>query len=192
MIRLFSTLILSALVGFAFSPMNGEKETVAIDTEKSVIEWKAYKVTGKHNGTVMLKNGSFEMEDGQLVGGSFEIDMTTITVTDLEGGAKGKLEGHLKSPDFFNVGEFGTANFVITRVTSRGKPGDYKVEGDLTIKGITKSIKFNTLIEGKEAMATITIDRTDYDVRYGSGSFFENLGDNTIYDDFDLTIKIVM
>jgi polyisoprenoid-binding protein YceI len=191
MIRLFSTLILSALVGFAFSPLN-TKEVVSIDTDESVIEWKAYKVTGKHNGTVKIKNGNLEMENGELVGGSFDIDMTSITVDDLEGNSKAKLEGHLKSADFFNVEEFNQAKFVITRVISRGKPGDYKIEGDLTIKGITKPIKFNALMEDNVANATITIDRTEFNVRYGSGTFFENLGDKTIYDDFDLNIKLVI
>ncbi len=193
MIRLFSLLALSALVGFAFTgPVSDDVEVVAIDTEKSVIEWKAYKVTGQHNGIVKIKSGSLEMEDGALTGGSFDIDMTTITVQDLEGGSKAKLEGHLKSGDFFNVEEFNTANFEITRVISRGKPGDYKIEGNLSIKGITKPIKFNALVEGNTAEATVTIDRSEYDVRYGSGSFFEDLGDKTIYDDFDLTIKLVM
>lgn len=191
MIRLFSTLIFSALVGFAFSPLS-TKEVVSIDTDESVIEWKAYKVTGKHNGIVKIKNGQLEMENGELVGGSFEIDMTTIRVDDLEGGSKAKLEGHLKSADFFNVEEFNTAQFAITRVISRGKPGDYKIEGDLTIKGITKPIKFNALMEDNVANATITIDRTEFNVRYGSGTFFEDLGDKTIYDDFDLNIKLVI
>jgi len=192
MIRLFSTLILSAMVGFAFSPLADNVETVSINTEESVIEWKAYKVTGKHNGTVKIQNGNLEMEDGKLVGGSFDIDMTSITVDDLEGGSKAKLEGHLKSADFFNVEEFNQAKFVITRVISRGQPGDYKIEGDLTIKGISKPIKFNTMMKDNVAEASITIDRTDFNVRYGSGTFFENLGDKTIYDDFDLNIKLVI
>ena len=121
--------------------------------------------------------------------------MNSIACTDLSGEYAGKLVGHLKSDDFFGVANYPTAKFVITKVVSRGTPGAYKVQGDLTIKGITQSIKFNADLkeDGTKtvAEAKITVDRSDYNIRYGSGSFFENLGDKTIYDDFDLEIKLV-
>ena len=167
-----------------------------VNLSKSQIMWKGYKVTGSHEGTLALKSGELSYTNDQLSGGSFDIDMTSIACTDLQGGGKHKLEGHLKSPDFFNVAEFPTAKFAITKVVSRGTPGDYKIIGDLTIKGITKSVKFQTKVNdddnGKTAEATTTIDRSEFNIRYGSGSFFDNLGNKTIYDEFDLTINLVL
>ncbi len=195
MIRNITLLTLAALVGFAFTPLNGPVEVMRVNTQESIIKWKGYKVTGKHNGTVALKDGSLQFEDGQLTGGSFVMDMTSITVLDLTGDYKAKLEGHLKSDDFFGVEKYPTAKFEITRVVSRGMPGDYKIEGDLTVKGITKPIRFNARVTeekgAKVAKADMKLDRTDYNVRYGSGSFFDNLGDKTIYDEFDLSVELV-
>ena len=182
------------LVGAAFTTV--KVETFTADVEKSVINWKAYKVTGEHYGTINLKSGSLDYTDGALTGGSFVIDMTSIAIGDLEGEWAGKLQGHLSSPDFFNVKEFPEATFQVTRVISRGTPGDYKVIGDLTIKGISKEIKFITSIDEKAdqptATAKVTIDRSEFDIRYGSGSFFDNLGDKTIYDEFDLEVNLVV
>ena len=184
-----------ALTGIANTfPGLGDGE---VDIEKSTITWVGKKVTGKHDGTIKLKEANLEMEDGMLSGGSFVIDMTSMENNDMAGkdGAV-KLMGHLKSADFFNVEEHPTATLVITDVVHRGTEGSYKVIGDLTIKGITKPIKFNTQIseEGgmKVATADITVDRSEYDVRYGSGSFFDNLGDKTIYDEFDLQVKLAL
>ena len=186
-----------ALLGFAVMSFNtAELATYSVDLEESVVVWKARKVTGAHEGTVSLKSGGLEFTDGALTGGSFEMDMTTIDCTDLEGSWKEKLVGHLKSPDFFGVENYPTANFVITKVISRGTPGEYKIVGDMTIKETTKEIKFNTVIaengEIKTGTANITLDRSEYDIRYGSGSFFDNLGDKTIYDEFDLEITLVL
>jgi len=187
---------LLAVAGLSFTgPQPADVESYKVDTNESVINWKGYKVTGQHYGTVKLEEGNLEYTDGMLSGGSFAIDMSTIMVGDLEGEYKGKLENHLKSDDFFGVKNYPTAEFVITEVISRGKPGDYRITGDLTIKETTKPVKFNASITeegGKHvAMADITIDRAEYNVRYGSGSFFDNLGDKTIYDEFDLQVKLV-
>jgi polyisoprenoid-binding protein YceI len=194
----FSFLTILAFAGMSFTtPNTGEVVTYSVDTESSKIEWRARKVTGKHNGHLMIKSGSLDMEDGVLKGGSFDIDMTTITVLDLEAGkGKEKLEGHLKSADFFNVEEHNTANFNITKVYPIDTKGTYRVIGDLTIKGNTNEVKFNATVaeENGKIMATATeveVDRTEYDVRYGSGSFFSNLGDKTIYDEFQLDITLV-
>lgn len=169
--------------------------SASVDTKSSYINWKGYKVTGSHEGRLQLKNGKLNFKDNVLNSGSFEIDMTTITCTDMTGGGADKLVGHLKSEDFFNVASHPVAKFETTQVISRGTPGAYKVTGNLTIKGITKSIKFNTDLKeeaGKVyATAKITIDRSDFDVRFGSGSFFDNLGDKTIYDEFDLNVNLV-
>lgn len=188
-----SMLSLIAFVGLAFTGPT-VVESYKVDAESSVVSWTAWKVTGEHSGTVNVKEGSLEFADGQLTGGNFVLDMTSINNTDMEGGMKAKLEGHLKSPDFFNVKEHPTSSFTITKVVSRGKAGEYKISGDLTIKGITKPIKFNTMIEQDKKSATanakITVDRSEFDVRYGSGSFFDNLGDKTIYDEFELEVKL--
>ena len=172
--------------------VTGVSLNVDIDTEASQVIWKGYKVTGSHEGTVAVKNGNLDFTDGVLTGGSFMIDMTSLKATD---GASARLEGHLKSDDFFGVEKFPTASFNITKVVSRGTPGDYRITGDLTIKETTKTIRFNTTLTeemGKyTAKADLTIDRTDFDVRYGSGSFMDNLGDKTIYDEFDLGITLV-
>ncbi len=191
--NLISAFALFLSVGlFSFTnPVSG----VVVDVANSVVNWKGQKVTGSHEGTIGLKSGELNYEGDVLTGGQFVIDMTSLNCTDLEGEYKGKLEGHLQSPDFFNVAEFPTATFNITKVTAKGTPGDYKITGDLTIKGITKSIKFYAHVEstdtGKVYTSAITIDRTDFDVRYGSGSFFDSLGDKTIYDEFDLNVKLV-
>lgn len=189
------SILLFALAALTFA-FTGPVETVGVDLSNSVVTWKGYKVLGSHTGTINLKTGNLQMQDGALVGGSFDIDMTSINCTDLTGEYKGKLEGHLKSDDFFGVANFPTATFKITDVVSRGTEGTYKITGNLTIKETTKPVRFNVQIaeENGQRVATgaVQIDRSDFDVRYGSGSFFDNLGDNTIYDEFDLDIRLVL
>ena len=168
---------------------------VPADLTSSYVKWTGYKVTGQHFGKVMLKSGSLEFEGDNLIGGAFEMDMTSITVEDLTGEGAKKLGGHLKSDDFFGVAAHPTSKFVITKVVSRGTPGAYKIIGNLNLKAATKELRFNAdikTIEGKQtAVAKIKLDRSEYDIRYGSGSFFDNLGDKTIYDEFDLEINLV-
>ena len=181
---------LLAFIAFAFTTIS----TYSVDTSNSEVKWTASKVTGTHTGTVKLQSGDLQMEDGQLVGGSFVIDMTTIDCTDLQGEWKDKLVGHLKSPDFFGVDTYPTAKFVVTRAYPTDTKGNYRVIGNITIKETTKEIKFDAAVGelgGKPtATAKITLDRTDFDVRYGSGSFFDDLGDKTIYDEFDLEVTL--
>jgi polyisoprenoid-binding protein YceI len=165
-----------------------------VDINASTVIWKGAKVTGKHHGTIQLKSGSLDFENGTLVGGNFTIDMTTIQNSDMGEKMKAKLEGHLKSDDFFGVERFPISTLKITKVIPYGTTGGYKIVADLTIKGKTNPVKFSAQInsENKTATATITVDRSEYDVRYRSGSFFDNLGDKTIYDEFDLEIELVM
>ncbi len=176
-----------AFVGTATEPIDGEKKE--INTEASTITWKAYKVTGSHTGTVDLQSGALIFDGDKLSGGEFVVDMPTLVSTDLEGEYKGKLEGHLKSDDFFGVATHPTARLVFTAVKASGK-NSYDVTGDLTIKGITKPVTFDVSVYGSKATATLKVDRANYDVKYGSGSFFENLGDKTIYDEFDLVVDL--
>lgn len=192
----FSAILMAfvAFAGLAFTVNSGA--TLKVDTLNSNVQWTGYKVTGQHNGVVNIKSGALTYDEkGFFAGGSFEIDMTSIKCLDLQGETAGKLEGHLKSDDFFGIAKFPTAKFVITKVIPRGKPGEYKIIGNLTIKSTTKEVKFDALLqeaEGGKIVATgdIKIDRSDFDVRYGSGSFFEGLGDKTIYDEFDLKVKL--
>ncbi|MBS9463183.1 YceI family protein [Flagellimonas sp. 389] len=185
------SLALTAVFGVTATanPIDGEKKEVK--TSESTVTWKAYKVTGSHTGTIDLKSGALEFDGDKLTGGEFVVDMTTINTTDLEGDYKQKLDGHLHSDDFFSTASNPTSKLVFTTVEASGKNA-YKVTGDLTIKGITKSVTFDVSIYGSKATATLKVDRTNYDVKYGSGSFFDNLGDKTIYDEFDLVVDLQM
>lgn len=180
-----------ALVAFAFTTIADH----TVDTAASNIAWTGYKVTGSHKGNVKIKSGSLQVQDGLLKGGSFEIDMNSITCTDLEGDVAGKLVGHLKSDDFFGVANHPTAKYVITRAIPTGLKDNYKVIGNLTIKETTKEVKFFANLSNANGKLTatgkITIDRSEFNVKYGSGSFFDGLGDKTIYDEFDLEVKLV-
>lgn len=169
-----------------------ELVTKELVISESVVSWKGYKVLGNHTGELRIKEGKLDFDGETLTGGEFIIDMTTISSTDLEGETAQNLVGHLSSPDFFGVQKYPEAVFKITKVISRGQAGDYKVTGDLTIKEKTQEISFNAMIVDNVATASFKVDRSKFDVKYGSGSFFENLGDKTIYDEFDLDIKLVL
>lgn len=166
-----------------------------VDPGQSKLTWLAKKVTGEHAGTIQVRSGSLDVDNNILKGGSFELDTRTISVTDIEDKENNaKLLGHLKSDDFFAVDKFGTAKFVITSAQSKGS-GLYQIKGNLTIKGITNEVTFpaNVTVDNNKlvAKAKIKVDRTKYDIKFRSKSFFENLGDKTIYDDFDLDIQLV-
>jgi len=186
-------LALIAFVTFAFTPRKAVN--YKIDVNKSTVVWTGKKVTGEHTGNIKLKSGVLQHDGKVITGGAFDIDMTTITNTDLtDASYNQKLVGHLKSDDFFGVDKYPVANLKITEITYKG--GDqYEIGGDLTIKGKTNKIKFPATVsaDGKvlNAKSKITVDRSKYDVKYGSKSFFEGLGDKTIYDDFDLEVNLV-
>jgi polyisoprenoid-binding protein YceI len=137
--------------------------------------------------------GELMIDNGKLSGGRFEIDFKSITVLDLKDEEMNKkLTGHLKSEDFFSADKHPVGAFEITGVTENGS--NYTIKGNMTIKGITKEISFpaNLKVENNKATAeaSIELDRTEWDIKYGSGKFFENLGDKMIYDKFNLTIKL--
>ena len=186
-----------AIVAIAFSAFT-EKETTStlgVNSAESKIKWLGKKVTGEHYGTIEITKGDLEFSNNKLSGGSFEIDMNSIKNMDIENEEYNqKLVGHLKSDDFFGVAKYPKASFVIKEVQAKNA-GKYHVKGDLTIKETTKSIEFPveiSTIESKAvASASITIDRSEFDVRYGSGSFFDGLGDKMIYDDFTLDVTLV-
>lgn len=173
-----------------------------LDPATSEVKWEGSKklVKSAHNGLVKVKSGEIQMNGDQLTGGTFEIDMTSITNNDLASDPKnqGKLIGHLKSEDFFAVDKHPHATFKISSVKTLkpAKAGDptHEITGDLTIKGKTNPVTFPAVITtaaGKaEAKANIVIDRTKWDIRYGSGKFFDNLGDKVINDDIKFDVKL--
>jgi len=151
-------------------------------------------VTGEHTGTIDFKAIAWKFDKaGTLVSANFTVDMTSIKCTDLDEKNGAKLVGHLGSADFFNTTVYPTAQFKTTGVKSMGK-GAYEVTGDLTIKDITEPITFSANVSSDGHMRTgtaeVAIDRTKYDIKYGSGSFFDGLGDKMINDEFALVIEI--
>ncbi len=186
-IKQITTIVLIAFTTFSFTTKNEEKKEIKVETSKVV--WKGYKVTGSHEGTITIKSGHLNFNEDRLTGGAFVIDMLSITNTDLEGEYKGKLEGHLKSDDFFGVEKYPIASLIFTKVKPTGKNA-YLVTGDLTIKGKTETVSFNLSVYGSKANASLKIDRSKFDVRYGSTSFFDGLKDKAIYDEFDLVADL--
>ncbi|TRX25115.1 YceI family protein [Flavobacterium franklandianum] len=164
-------------------------QTKNINTTTSTIEWVGKKVTGQHNGTVNLKDGALIFKGKKLTGGIFTVDMTSLTATDLTGEYQGKLNGHLKADDFFGTEKFPTAKLIFKKIVTKSA-NVYSVTADLTIKGITKPITFDLTVNGNTATTAFNVDRTKYDIKYGSKSFFESIGDKAIYDEFELKIAL--
>ena len=174
----------------AVGTLSATAQNKAIDVKKSSIKWVGKKVTGSHEGTVNFKSGTLALKGGKLSGGSFVIDMTSIAVTDLEAGkGKEKLEGHLKNDDFFGTDKYPTAK--VDFKTVQAKPNNvYTVTADLTVKGKTAPVTFDITLGKNTATTAFKIDRSKYDVKYNSKSFFEGLGDNVIYDDFEVAVNL--
>jgi polyisoprenoid-binding protein YceI len=178
-----------ALALVAFVSFATRAQTKKVDAAKSTINWVGKKVTGAHEGTIAIKEGNLVFKGKKVVNGNFIVDMTSINTTDLSGKGKTNLDGHLKSDDFFGVEKFPTATLVFKTIGEKGN-GVYAVTADLTIKGITHPIKFELTVAGNMASTTLKVDRTKYNITYKSGNFFSDLGDNIIYDEFELTVKL--
>ncbi len=164
------------------------KTVKTIDLSRSSSKWTGRKIGGSHEGTIALKSGELHFENGQLTGGKFEIDMTSIAVTDLQGEMQAKLEGHLKSDDFFSVSTYPTAFLLFTGIERMGD--HYHVTADLTIKGIERLVDFKLDVKENNAQTKLSIDRSKYNVKYGSKSFFQSLGDNLIHDNFNVDVDL--
>ena len=165
-------------------------QTKKVDASKSTINWVGKKVTGQHEGTVNLKDGALVFKGKKLKGGTFTVDMNSLTATDLKAGqGKEKLDGHLKADDFFGTEKFPTSTLVFKTIGEKAK-NVYSITADLTIKGITKPITFDIAVNGNTATTNLKIDRTKYDIQYGSGSIFDNLGDKAISDEFELAVAL--
>jgi polyisoprenoid-binding protein YceI len=190
--RLAPFLLLSAFCLMASKPVANEKYVVDKESE---VQWKCSMVLagkGSHYGYVSISKGELTIEKGQLVGGAVEVDMNTIA--DEIHASKNNLIDHLKSPDFFDVEKYPISTFAITRVAP-AEGGDINVTGNLTIKGITHEVTFPAKIEVKRgilnANGKVTIDRTQWDIRYRSEKFFGNLADRAISDSIEFDMKIV-
>lgn len=193
----------TALLATSYAVANGpggDKTTYTIDTQKSTVLWTGEKLTGEHKGTLDLKSGTVTMSGNEVAGTDLTIDMTSIVVTDIEDKTdNGKLVGHLKSDDFFSVAKNPTASFKATsfKAINRADKGEanYTVTGELTIKGITNTISFPAMVEVKDgvlaANAKATFDRTKWNIKYSSASFFDSLGDRVIYDDVIFEFQLV-
>lgn len=169
-------------------------ENYKLDAKSSKIEWVGKKLAGQHEGTINFSEGEFNVAKGQLVAGRVTVDMNSIVTTDLQGEYKGKLEGHLKAPDFFDVAQFATSKFEITSVVYEGKE-KAKIQGKLTIKGISQEVSLDATVKlagsAMVAVGKIKVDRTKYGLKYGSKSFFSDLGDKVIDDEFELSLNVI-
>ena len=174
-----------------FATATASAQTKKVDATASTINWVGKKVTGQHNGTVNLKAGTLIFKGDKLAGGTFTVDMTSLTATDLSGEYQGKLNGHLKSEDFFGTEKFPTATLVFKTIAAKSKTL-YTVTADLTIKDKTNPVTFDITVNGNTATTAFNVDRTKYDIKYGSGSFFDNLGDKAISNEFELAISLKM
>jgi polyisoprenoid-binding protein YceI len=185
-----SMMLLALMVSGAIA----QKKSLVSD--ESQVKWSGKKVGGEHHGFISLKSGVLEMKGNEVVAGNFVMDMKSISNTDLtDAEYNGKLVGHLKSDDFFGVEKFPESTLIITSGKLKGN-NVYVFKGNLTIKGKTNPVEFeamskavgaNTLFTGK-----LVVDRSLYDVRYGSGKFFDNLGDKMINDNFELEFSVVL
>ncbi len=184
---------------------NTATQTIGVNLTDSKVNWTGNKPAGSHTGYVNLKEGALKVDKGgDITGGSFVLDMNTITCTDLEGDYKASLEGHLKGleadgkDDFFNVTDFPTASFDITKVAKLAGDADasHLIYGNLTLKGVTKEVGFKAKLNndnGKYSISSpdFSINRTDFGIKFMSKSFFDDLKDKYINDDIVLSINLV-
>jgi polyisoprenoid-binding protein YceI len=182
------------LVTLAIGDGADQKNTYTVNTTESTIQWFGGNVVGKtHEGTLTFGPSTLEVSGGKVTGGNLSVDMNSMTNTDLSGGMADKLVGHLKSDDFFSVESFPTAGLVIKKI-GKGDNGAAQITASLTIKGKTEEVTFPAVvkIDGDNLMASaeLTFDRSKFDVRYGSDSFFDNLGDKAIKNEIKVAVNV--
>lgn len=174
-------------------------QTVELNPTESSITWTGRKVTGSHTGAVALKKGEVHVDGDMVKSGRFEIDLSKVTVTDISDPKyNAKLVGHLKSADFFSAMEFPTVEFLIDKAQKLDKPlasgENYTVDGRLKIKGIEHAVQFPAKISvangTAEAAGKVMVDRTKWNIKYGSGKFFQGLGDKLILDEFEVAFSV--
>lgn len=188
----FFALLLSAV---AISTMAATPHSAQVNTKDSQVKWEGKKVTGAHNGKIQIAEGKLDMNKDVLTGGSFKIDMNSISCDDLTAKEwNDKLVGHLKADDFFGTEKYPFADFVITSAKKLDNDR-YDITGNLTIKGKTNEVTFPATVKANKntvvAVSKIKVDRTKYDIKYGSKNFIENIGDKAIEDDFTIDVNLV-
>tara|TARA_Y100000991_G_C21971757_1_gene349854 strand:- start:2535 stop:3086 length:552 start_codon:yes stop_codon:yes gene_type:complete len=167
--------------------------------KKAVINWMGSKVTGSHDGLVNLKSGYLNFNETDLVGGEFIIDMASIVCTDLSGKGKASLESHLKSADFFDVGNYPLARLRILNAEKKGGEKEFEIKGEqlysitgiITVKDIPQKISFKASVGKTKATARFVLDRTLFGIIYKSGNFFKELADKAINDEFEMQIQLM-
>lgn len=172
-----------------------------VDTEKSVVEWTGRNINNRHHGRIAISGGEIVTLNGSPVSGRFVLDMNTITNLDLQDeGWRGMLHRHLKSEDFFDVGRYPSATFELrgAAAIAGATPGTPNVEiaGLLTIKETTRPVCFPAIIAAQEdgtlkAQAALDLDRTLWNVCYGSGKLYERLGMHLVNDLISIELFIV-
>jgi YceI-like protein len=213
----FSTLLFASLLLVSCKSKGAEESTATtggesnpsgvaykIDIPRTELKWNAFKPTGTHFGIIPVTGGTIYVDNGLITGGNVDFDLTKLEVKDLEGEYKEKLETHLKGTvagkedDFFNVGKFPTANYKITSSTKlENDPlGTHMINGELTMKGITKPVSFKAVVDMASGTALkavaepFVIDRTNWDIKFQSKKFFSDLQDDFINDEVKLELTV--
>jgi len=166
-----------------------------IQKESSIVNWTGKKVLGLHTGTIAVAKGSIDMDHEKIVSGDVVIDMTSLTITDInDRKTHQEFKDHLWNDDFFSIDEFSTSHLKVVQGTLTNK-NEYELSGLLTIKNITQPVTFTGKIEILTdflySTGELVVDRTLYNIRYGSGKFIDNLGDKLIHDEFVLQFKLI-
>ena len=166
-----------------------------MDNDNSSIKWTGRELSTKsHYGSLQMKNGSLTVNTDGTINGIIKIDMTTIDCEDLQGRSKASLERHLRSDDFFSVESHPIATLTFKSEGGIGAGNKLAFNGDLEIKGISHPISFESEVKSVDpkvtALVDMTFDRSKYNVRFRSGTFFQNLGDKLIYDDIEISVDI--
>jgi len=176
------------IISFLLINLELFSQEYGIDLEKSKIKWTGKEITtSSHYGTLKFVEGEIKFQP-EAVTGKVVVDMESLSVDDLTGGSKARLEGHLRSDDFFSVSSHKSSTIEVT--SSKKNGDDFDIDGVLTIKGISHPISFVLSVDNKVATSKLTFDRSKYDVRFRSGTFFENLGDKLILDDIELEVEL--
>ena len=167
-----------------------------MDNDNSSIKWTGRELSTKsHYGSLQMKNGSLTVNTDGTINGIIKIDMTTIDCEDLQGRSKASLERHLRSDDFFSVESHPIATLTFKSEGGIGAGNKLAFNGDLEIKGISHPISFESEVKNVDpkvsALVDMTFDRSKYNVRFRSGTFFQNLGDKLIYDDIEISVDII-
>lgn len=196
-----SILALVVLVTLSALTLRDPGTSYLVDVKQSSMHWTGYSLFsfGEHNGTISLKKGELIVVDNQLTGGSFEIDMNSIKSLDMAANDGGDdLVNHLKSDDFFSTEKFPAALFEITKVEpikeATGDQPNVQITGALTLKGVKNTLKIPATVKHSGSIITahakFKFDRTKWNVRYNSGKFFSDVGDNAISDAIGIELHV--